>query len=325
MTVIIGSARGDEYGQASGGAAGDQKQKSVPDYRGEVSMQEWYLHSKGWVLLRPIDPEVGKKIAQDMIWACENKLIGYDQSQNRTLYEIAKKVGFNCSKVKTACETDCAQLVRVCVRYAGIECGDFYTATLPEALVKTGAFKKYTAAKYTKSDKALREGDILCTPVKGHVVVVCYTDGKPAADPDGLVAEFQKFLNENYGDLVQKATGDAALDVDDEYGPKTRAAALAVWKHMANKYYGAHLTVGNSNFYMESRLFSAAMTNAEISKHPTLAYILQGILAAGGYYSGPINGKMNDATKAAVKRFEKAEGLPADGEMDPDAWYHLFN
>lgn len=325
MTVIIGSARGDEYGHASGGAAGDQKQTSVPDYRGEVSMQEWYLHSKGWVLLRPIDPEVGKKIAQNMIWACENKLIGYDQSQNRTLYEVAKKVGWDCSKVKTACETDCAQLVRVCVLYAGISCGDFYTATLPDALVKTGAFKKYTAAKYTKSDKDLRVGDILCTPIKGHVVVVCYTDGEPAAEPAGPVAEFQKFLNDNYSEIVRKATGDAALEVDGDYGPKTRAAAIAVWKYMANKYYGANLTVGNSNFYVESRLFSAAMNDEEIGKHPTLGYILQGILAGRGFYAGDLNGKLTDATKAAVKKFQKAEGLPETGTMYPDVWYHLFN
>lgn len=327
MTVIIGSARGDEYGRASGGAAGDQKQKTVPDYRGEVSMQEWYLHSKGWVLLRAIDPEARKKIAQDMIWACENKLIGYDQSQNRTLYEIAKEVGWNCSKVKTACETDCAQLVRVCVLYAGIACGDFYTATLPDALVKTGAFKKYTAAKYTKSDRALEPGDILCTPIKGHVVVVCSTDGEPAADPEsaGPVSDFQKFLNENYSEIVRKTTGDEALEIDGDYGPKTRAAALGVWKYMAGKYYGAALTVGNRNFYAESRLISAKMTDAEIEKHPTLGFILQGILAGKGVYSGSVTGKLTDATKAAAKKFQKAEGLPETGSIDPDTWYHLFN
>ena len=56
MAVIIGSARIDERGKASGGKAGDQTGK-------EVSTQNWYKHSKGWVLLRPKDPEKAAKIA----------------------------------------------------------------------------------------------------------------------------------------------------------------------------------------------------------------------------------------------------------------------
>lgn len=36
MTIIIGSARIDEHGKASGGKAGDQKQKATPDYKGET-------------------------------------------------------------------------------------------------------------------------------------------------------------------------------------------------------------------------------------------------------------------------------------------------
>ena len=44
MPVYIGSARIDERGKISGGAAGDQTGK-------EVSYQTWYLHSKGWVVL----------------------------------------------------------------------------------------------------------------------------------------------------------------------------------------------------------------------------------------------------------------------------------
>ena len=39
------------------------------------------------------------KIAKDMEYACANANIGYDQSQNYTLFNVAKKVGFDCSKV----------------------------------------------------------------------------------------------------------------------------------------------------------------------------------------------------------------------------------
>ena len=47
--VYIGSARKDERGKYSGGAKGDQLQKSTPDYKGEVSQQPFYVHSKGCI------------------------------------------------------------------------------------------------------------------------------------------------------------------------------------------------------------------------------------------------------------------------------------
>lgn len=185
MPVLIGSARGDEYGGSGwdGNAkAGDQKQTKTPDYSGEVSFQNWYLHSKGWTLIRAKSAEAREKIAQDMEWAVNSKFIGYDQSQNRTLYDVVKPLGFNCSKVKTYCETDCAQLVRVCVRYAGIDCGDFYTANEVAALKKTGKFDIYTDSMYCKSSDYLLRGDILVTGnpinVKGHTVVVLSNGAK---------------------------------------------------------------------------------------------------------------------------------------------------
>ena len=45
MAVIVGSARGDENWNASGGKAGDQTGK-------EVSTQSWYLDSRGWRVFR---------------------------------------------------------------------------------------------------------------------------------------------------------------------------------------------------------------------------------------------------------------------------------
>lgn len=56
MAVKVGSARIDERGKAKGGKAGDNNGK-------EVSPQNWYKHSKGWVLIRPKSPELGKHIA----------------------------------------------------------------------------------------------------------------------------------------------------------------------------------------------------------------------------------------------------------------------
>lgn len=188
MTVMVGSARIDERGRASGGKAGDQGK--------EVSTQPWYRHEKGWIVLRPKSREVGRKIAWDMQAACDNPHIGYDQSQRNTLYAEAKPYGFDCSRVTVDCETDCSSLVRVCVCYAGIMVSAFSTETEPSVLTKTGAFTRLDDAKYTTRSDYLRAGDILVTRTKGHTVVVLgdgpFAEGEEIApanpvQPDGSV------------------------------------------------------------------------------------------------------------------------------------------
>ena len=175
MAVKIGSARIDERGYASGGQAGDQTGR-------EVCTENWYLSNQGWYVIRAKSDTAREKIAQDMEYACANNNIGYDQSQNQTLWNVASKVGYNCSKVTTKCETDCARLVRVCVWYAGIHAGDFYTGNEVSVLKSTGAFDILTDSKYCSSSAYLKRGDILVTRTKGHTVVVL-SNGSKIASP----------------------------------------------------------------------------------------------------------------------------------------------
>ena len=107
MSVRVGSARIDENGSTTGGEAGDQTGK-------EVSTQSWYLHSKGWVLLRP-EEEYAEDIAQAMEDLCDNSHIGYDQDQRNTLYSAAKAKSWKISSITTDCECDCSSAVRVCL------------------------------------------------------------------------------------------------------------------------------------------------------------------------------------------------------------------
>ena len=177
MSVKIGSARIDENGKATGGKAGDQTGK-------EVSVQNWYKQTtvkKRWRVFRCKDDEQANKIAQDMQWACDNKNIGYDQNQRLTLYNEAKKVGFNCAKVATPCETDCSALVRVCCAYAGIDLPNFRTTTEGAVLLASGAFEEMKGSKYSDSSDYLKRGDILVTSSQGHTVIVL-NDGKKAND-----------------------------------------------------------------------------------------------------------------------------------------------
>lgn len=162
MGVIIGSARHDERNRISGGAAGDQKQTSTPDYSGEVSMQNFYVHSKGWTIIRAKNADRALKLASSMITACNNKNIGYDQNQRNGII----KAGTD-SKVKTEC--DCSALVRRCVIEAfGKDPGNFTTANEASVLMATGLFTKIVYA----NGVTLYTGDILVTNSRGHTVIV---------------------------------------------------------------------------------------------------------------------------------------------------------
>ena len=156
--------------------------------------------------------------------------------------------------------------------------------------------------------------------IKGSTINTDTASNVKASAVSGPVAEFQKFLNTHY-----KAQFKTELVIDGEYGTKTRNAALATWKYMANKYYNANLTVGNTNFLGACKQAAVKMTDAEIDKHPTLAYILQGILAGRGYYKNDFDGDIGPKSRAAIKAFQKDAKLTQNGSMSADVWYALFN
>ena len=243
--VIIGSARIDENGHASGGQAGDQNGK-------EVSTQKYYPHEKGWNVLRAKEPQVREAIAQNMTWACANNNIGYDQGQNQTLYQTAKPVGFNCSLVGTPCETDCARLVRVCVLYAGVMVSDFYTGNEKEALLATDAFDLVNV----KLPEELLRGDILVTKTKGHTVVVL-TNGANAQpkQPISTPTEYKlgwikvgvnwyyrigKGINAHGFNSIKCKDGNTYRFYFDDKGKM-----LTGWQHIGDYWYFFHDSIGS--------------------------------------------------------------------------------
>lgn len=319
MAVKIGSARVDERGKYSGGKAGSQIDK-------EISIQDWYLHSKGWIVIRPKNLMVAEKIAEDMEYACESKYVGYDQGQNTTLYNAVKSLDFDISKLRVMCETDCARLVRVCVKYAGVDVADFYTGNEVDALKATGEFEILTSDKYCKSSDYLKRGDILVTKTKGHTVVVLSYGAKiPATEPAAAtnIHRGQNWLNENYGAIIKKITGEL-LDVDGKCGTHSRWAALIVWKDLMNRKYDSSLTLSNKNFGDTCKKYAS---NAVVKKgtEGTFTYICQFILSAKKFYKGEMDGKCGSDTESAIKEFQESVGLSVDGHCGKNTWYKLFN
>lgn len=240
MAVIIGSARADERGKITGGKAGDQTGK-------EVSTQNWYKHSKGWVVLRCKVPGMAKYIAQAMKIICADDDVGYDQNENKTLWKYLEANGFDVKNINKAVETDCARLVRVCVQWAANMVGlkvtipDFYTANLASKLVGTGLFEKLTSSKYTDQDDYLEEGMILVTRVKGHTVVVLTNGSKAGAAPapDKVYELGERVLrNGCEGDdvrelqslLIQLDYDLGKWGADGDFGDATEIAVIALQK-----------------------------------------------------------------------------------------------
>lgn len=156
MAIIIGSARIGENGKATGGKDGDQTKR-------EVSTQNFYVHSKGWYILRAKDPKVAQKLAKAMKIACDNDNIGYNQNER---YDVVKQG----VETKKPCNSDCSALVRACIIWAtGKDVGNFRTIDEVQFLEKSGLFEKHKA--YTKQAD-LYNGDILVTKTQGHTVIV---------------------------------------------------------------------------------------------------------------------------------------------------------
>ncbi len=220
--TIIGSARIDEHGKASGGKAGDQKQKAYPDYKGEVSMQNFYVSSKGWYILRAKNPAVASSIALSMTIACNNPNIGYNQARRLDII----KAGIHATS-PTSC--DCSSLVRQCVRESGIEVGNFTTANEASVLMATGQFDKIA---YTKNT-TLYLGDILVTKTKGHTVIV--TSGATRSQNAVATPTVKMGSKGDNARLLQHNLNQcgATLEEDGIFG-KLSTAALVRWQY-ANK------------------------------------------------------------------------------------------
>lgn len=175
MSIMVGSARIDERGNASGGAAGDQKQTSATnDLTGEVSMQKMYSHSKGWYILRPKSAAHAVKMADLMKAACNNANIGYDQGNRLGVVQHGIMTA-----VKTEC--DCSSLVREVVKEAtGKDPGNFTTANEAASLEATGLFES-KRSYVSQSATPVYDGDVLVTKTKGHTVIVVSGNARKAA------------------------------------------------------------------------------------------------------------------------------------------------
>ncbi|MCM1559621.1 MAG: phage tail tip lysozyme [Butyrivibrio sp.] len=272
MSIMVGSARIDENGQISGGAAGDQKQTSAAnDTVGEVSMQAMYAHSKGWYILRPKNPDHAGLIASKMIQACNNANIGYDQG-NR-LGVITYGIG---TSVKTEC--DCSSLVRACVKEAtGKDPGNFTTANEASMLEATGLFDK-RQAYVSQSNTPVFNGDVLVTKTKGHTVIV--TSGNPRTSAQGSGEGYYPKYTGTSGSITA-----ALAAVGEKDTSKENRAKIAAANNIANYNFTAEQNTKMVNLLKAGTLKRAGAASGNTSYYPqytgTSSSIVSALTAVG--------------------------------------------
>ena len=282
MSVIIGSARIGENGSITGGTAGDQKQSGTPDYKGEVSMQEFYVHTKGWYVLRPKSPEHAEKIAERMIALCNNPNYGYDQLGR--LGVISNGID---SKKKSEC--DCSSAVRACVKEAtGVDPGNFITSNEVALLQGTGLFME---TKTYYSGMTLYTGDILVTKTKGHTVIV--TSGASRGSSSSA---------------SKPSTSSTKIAVDGEWGKATTSAAQKVFGTPVDGIVSRQIAKYRS--YMPNCLTSS--WDFRTSGYSSGSALIKAIQRRCGTSADGLCGP------GTIKALQKKLGVKADGYMGPN-------
>lgn len=185
-------------GQASCGESGITEQKPGDQTGRELNFAEWY-HGTWLAVLRCCDERQAERAARACEAAIRNKNIGYCQSHRNTLFDAAKRAGWDMAAISERVETDCSALMFCCMAAAGIrEMEEIYNAHRNSCTTycmmydwpKTGKFERLTDIEYVRSQAFLRRGDVLVS--SGHAVMVL-EDG-PRGREDREMVEQSKLI-----------------------------------------------------------------------------------------------------------------------------------
>ena len=234
----IAQASIDENGKIAGGAAGNQT-------GAELNTRNIYSSSSNpWWSVIAKDAGVLAEMNRQAKYAVQNPYIGYDQNQRNTILIQAAKVGWDLSKITTACECDCSSLlatvtIRAVYRVLGTAAGDAVYSALYAGgnLPATGNFKSKVAncsAYFTTGSYSATPGYGLVRD--GHAVIVVdslVTAGKLSSGASGSSLASSKYPCKGWNGeevkrvqqaLISKGYSCGSSGVDGSFGPDTDSA-----------------------------------------------------------------------------------------------------
>jgi N-acetylmuramoyl-L-alanine amidase len=133
---------------------------------------------------------------------------------------------------------------------------------------------------------------------------------KPAPSGDAYVRSIQQWVVD-YGYKIA---------VDGLQGPETRKGIVKVYQNELNKQFGAGLSVDG---IPGTKTYNAAR-NVRRGAKGNLTRVLQALLYLAGHNPGPFDGAFGDGTEKAVRAFQRAKGLSADGIAGKATWKALL-
>ena len=322
MAVVkLSNCGHDENGRYAGGKAGDQTGT-------EYQIINWY--NRPWLcVLRFEDKKIAVMIADMAKKAAENDLIGYDQgtagnSNDRyTFWEQLAANGYDPSKIKKPCETDCSQSTASIVKAVGyrlnkpkLKAVSIYLTTYNmRSAFKTAGAKVLTDQKYLTSGTCLEPGDILLND-NHHVAIAVSGDVSSNAipvkknylekgDTGSEVTTMQKMLikvgyscgaagaDGDFGSdtdsALRKFQKDNGLTVDGQYGTNSKAKLTALY----NKKVGTTTSNKKDVTTVAKEVIAGKWGSGDERKKK---------LTAAGYNYDTVQKKVNELLKTSTKK-----------------------
>ena len=199
---------------------------------------------------------------------------------------------------------DCSSFVIAAYRAAGVPLECTYTGDMRGDMLRRG-FEDVTASVNLSTGAGVQEGDVLLNYARhtalsiggGRIVQASINErgtatGGTPGDQTGREIYERTYYNYPW-DCVLRHTGDGAADEEvSEYAP--------------TYWYAVSLP-----------LLKPHMTDKAVET-------VQSLLRAYGYYTGSVTSKMDALTVEAVKAYQTAHDLDADGEVGGITWSNLL-
>lgn len=287
---MISNCGSDERGRLTGGQPGDQT-------GGEWRVRSWYNRPWNCVLRHP-DANVRAEIAKLARAAALNDLVGYCQGHRSTYYIHLKASNWDPAQITIACEADCSSGVAANVIAVGHRLGIKALQNVSYSLTTRGiraafrnaGFAVLTASKYLTGDSQLLPGDILLND-QNHVATNLDRGGNATdtSTGSGSVSAGNWIARLQSECNVQGFSNQA---VDGDPGPNTLKGCPLLRK--GDK--------GNITRLLQEKLISLGFSCG----------------------SSGADGDFGNATAAAVKTYQLANGLTADGVVGAKTWSKLL-
>ena len=202
MALMIGQACSNENGEILNGKKGDSTGR-------EVRINTFFDGQVWQTAYRCKDRAKAALIGQYMADACRNDNIGYDTGNTRYSCWDEAMATKSTKNISKPCNTDCSQLMCICVNLAGIPLTKYlWTAIEDELLMSTGMFDRITDQSMLRGN-GLLVGDILWR--SGHTAVVVEADDPTPSGYD----QTPKWVGEAFGakliSVYADPTGTAPL------------------------------------------------------------------------------------------------------------------